>query len=144
MIDKFRDTNIMLKDRYDELAKHYNERLHIHIPNHKKVLEPFINLVKTNFSNPKVFDLGCGVGLNSLILEQNGFNVTGLDYSDKCLNHAKLNCPQSKFVHADFLDWNPNEKFHGIVAGSFLDRFHPDLLPELFNKIDSLLVPKGY
>jgi len=144
MIKDHREVNIKLKDRYNELAKHYNDRLHIHIPNHKKVLEPFINLLKTNFSNnARVFDLGCGVGLNSLILEKNGFDVTGLDYSEKSLNHAKLNCPNSKFIHADFLDWNAEEKFHGLVAGAFLDRFHQDLHSELFNKIDSILVPKG-
>ena len=144
MIQKYREVNTNLKERYNLLASHYNDRLPEHIENHKKILDPFMTLLKTNFSNPRVVDLGCGVGLNSIILEKHGFDVTGLDYSENSLEHAKLNCPNSKFIHADFLDWNAPEKFHGVVAGSFLDRFHPDILPELFNKIDSLLVPKGY
>lgn len=144
MVDEFKIQNTKLKERYEELAKHYNDRLHLHIPEHKKILEPFINLLNSNFKDPKIIDLGCGVGLNSLILEENGFDVTGIDYSSNSIEHAKRNCSKSKFVHADFLDWYPENKFHGLVAGSFLDKFHPDLLPEVFEKIDFLLYPKAY
>lgn len=144
MVQEFRIQNKNLKERYENLAKHYNDRLHLHIPNHKKILEPLIQLLNTNFQNPKVVDLGCGVGLNSLILEQHNFDVTGIDYSENSINHAKANCPKSKFVHTDFLDWHPEDKFHGLVAGSFLDKFHPELLPEVLDKLDYLLYPKGY
>jgi len=143
MIEIYKEQNRSLKEKYDSLAKHYNQRLHEHIPHHKKVLDPFINLLKNNFDSPRVLDLGCGVGLNSLILENEGFDVLGIDYSKECVNFANLNCPKSKFVHDDFLEWNPEDKFHGVIAGSFLDKFHPDLLPELLSKIDSVLYPKG-
>ena len=144
MVNEFKIQNTKLRERYEGLAKHYNDRLHIHMPHHTKILQPFINLLQTNFENPKVIDLGCGVGLNSLILKKQGFDVTGIDYSENSIHHAKLNCPNSKFVHADFLDWFPENKFHGLVAGSFLDKFHPEILPEIFDKVDSLLYPKGY
>ena len=144
MVENHAFANKQLKERYELLAKHYNNRLHEHIPNHTKILSPFIELLKKNHINPKVIDLGCGVGLNSLILENNGINVLGLDYSENSIKHAKNNCSKSNFITADFLDWAPTEKFHGVVAGSFLDKFHPELIPELINRIDSLLVPKGY
>lgn len=144
MTQGFVKENINLRDRYDLLAKHYNNRLNHYVPKHTKLLEPFMKLLKQDFNEPKVIDIGCGVGLNTTILEKNGFDVLGLDYSDNSLRHAINNCPASKFVHSDFLSWNSDEKFHGVVAGSFFDKFHPDLVPEIFDKVDSLLVNGGY
>jgi len=145
MREQYRLENRLLRERYDSLAELYNARVQEYLPNHTKVLKPFITLLNKDFGpGARVIDLGCGVGLNATILDTHGFNVTGLDYSKRSLEFARQNSPNSRFIHADFLDWKPEEKFHGLVAGSFLDRFHPELLPEIFERLDSLLVYKGY
>ncbi|PIU22657.1 MAG: hypothetical protein COT14_00130 [Candidatus Diapherotrites archaeon CG08_land_8_20_14_0_20_30_16] len=145
MLEQYRLENKLLRERYESLAKDYNARLPDYLPHHTKVLQPFVGFLNKDFGpGARVIDLGCGVGLNSCILNKHGFNVTGLDYSKNSIEHAKQNCPNTKFLHTDFLDWQPEEKFHGLVAGSFLDKFHPELLPEVFERLDSLLVYKGY
>lgn len=137
--------NQKLVNYYDEKAEEYNSRWRNYIDSQKKVLQPFIQKLKADFgSRPRVVDLGCSVGLNAHILENQDFDVTGLDYSANLLKHAKNNCPKSKFIHTNFLEWQPEEKFHGVIAGSFLDKFHPDLVPDLLGRLDNLLIHKGY
>ena len=40
----------------------------------------------------EILDLGIGQGTNSIPLAKLGFNVTGVDYSTKCLEICKNNC----------------------------------------------------
>lgn len=52
-------------------------------------------------STDKVLDLGCGDGLNMVILREMGApDVIGVDISKKILEVAKKNNPKNKFYHA--------------------------------------------
>ncbi|MCI5126573.1 MAG: class I SAM-dependent methyltransferase [Candidatus Electrothrix sp. AR5] len=45
----------------------------------------------------KVLDIGCGTGTNAIWLAQQGFEVTGLDISDKAIALAKKNAPSTGY-----------------------------------------------
>lgn len=57
-----------------------------------KLLDPEKALVENlvHFKNGSVLDIACGDGRNSLFLLENGFKVTGVDFSDKALARLKM------------------------------------------------------
>ena len=49
-----------------------------------------VELVESRRISPcRAIDLGCGVGDNAIFLAQNGFSVTGVDFSDAAIDQAK-------------------------------------------------------
>lgn len=58
-------------------------------------------------SGPRVLDLGCGTGAESVHLARQGFDVTGVDYAHVALERARARAAQQgvadrcRFVHAD-------------------------------------------
>lgn len=42
-------------------------------------------------TNLRILDIGCGPGFFSIMMAQHGYRVTGIDYSDQMLMHAKKN-----------------------------------------------------
>ncbi|HAK43460.1 MAG TPA: SAM-dependent methyltransferase [Clostridium sp.] len=56
-----------------------------------KPLNPEKSLVENikYFKNGSVLDIACGDGRNTLFLLENGFNVTGVDFSSKALSRLK-------------------------------------------------------
>lgn len=59
----------------------------------------------------RVLEVGCGTGTNAVWLAQQGFQVTGLDFSSKAVELAKQraeqNGAQCSFAADDFLSWQP-------------------------------------
>jgi trans-aconitate methyltransferase len=53
---------------------------------------------------PRVLDLGCGPGHESMRLTSAGARVFGLDFSDECISVARQRCSQCQFEVADFRD----------------------------------------
>ncbi len=49
----------------------------------------------------KVADLGCGTGTLALLLTEEGYDVTGLDFSPEMIQRARLKVPDVEFVEAD-------------------------------------------
>lgn len=73
-------------------------------------------LIKRIPSNSNILDVGCGSGfpIASYLIEQ-GFDVTGLDGSQKLLDIAKEKCPKMKGVCGDVRSIELNETFNAIV-----------------------------
>ena len=57
-------------------------------------LKKYLNLVP----GKEVLDLGIGQGMNSIPLVELGYNVTGVDYSSKCLEICKNSCPKLNLI----------------------------------------------
>ena len=64
-----------------------------------------------------VLDLGCGMGepIIPYLLEQ-GFDVTGVDGSEKLINLAIKRHPKAKFIISDMRDIKLNQKFDFVIA----------------------------
>lgn len=65
----------------------------------------------------KVLDVGCGTGIKAKYLIERGLNVTGIDFSDKCIEIAKREVPEGKFIVSDIKDLsNIRDLFDGLFA----------------------------
>lgn len=130
---------------YETLAFEYNEKWKKYVPAEKQVLKPLENCLKKDFKNSiMVLDVGCGVGLDSYILSEAGFEVRGLDISPKMIEYAKKNAPKATFSVGDFLEAKFEDKFHGIILSAFIHLFPKKDTLEVLEKAKSLLVPGGY
>lgn len=94
----------------------------------------------------RVIDLGCGPGLYTSRFAQCGAEVTGVDFSKRSLDHARKEAEANNlkitYVHANYLDYNPDDAFDLITMimcdfcalsnaqrNVLLSRFHAMLKP---------------
>lgn len=65
----------------------------------------------------KVLDLGCGMGEPMIpYFIEKGFEVTGVDGSEKLIVLAKERLPNTKFIVSDMRNLNLDQKFDMVVA----------------------------
>jgi 2-polyprenyl-3-methyl-5-hydroxy-6-metoxy-1,4-benzoquinol methylase len=84
--------------------------------------EKLINLILNSIelkNESKILDAACGAGRHSIILAQNGFNVTAFDLSKELLNIGKKKAEELKlsinFINADIRKFFINEKFDLVI-----------------------------
>ena len=68
---------------------------------------------------PRILDVGCGKGIISdKLLQRNKGEVVAIDISDKMIEFAKMQHPQSKvkFINADFYEFEVKEPFDMIIC----------------------------
>jgi cyclopropane fatty-acyl-phospholipid synthase-like methyltransferase len=98
-----------------------------------------------NLKQGKLLDLGCGAGYPvSALFSHQGWDVTGVDFSEKMLALAKKNVPALKTIHADIqLVEFEQAMFDAVVASYSLFHIPMDKHTYLFEKIYSWLVDQG-
>lgn len=98
--------------RYDQIASGFAE-MRDSFATEQKYLDSFIQHLP---SKGNVLDLGCGSGypIASYLIDK-GFEVTGIDGSEKLLEIAKVKCPAMKQIHSDVRTVSITEKFDGII-----------------------------
>jgi trans-aconitate methyltransferase len=107
----------------------------------KSTIDDFLSLLPPS---PSVLDLGCGPGHESKRLARAGARVTGLDFSEACIDIARERCPECAFVQRDIRD--PGlvlKSFDGIFACASLIHLSPSELPEVLTGVHALLKPSG-
>lgn len=63
----------------------------------------------------RLLELGCGTGNYTQILSERGYEISGVDISEKMLQIAKEKCA-AKFLMGDIRDISINERFDACVA----------------------------
>jgi 2-polyprenyl-3-methyl-5-hydroxy-6-metoxy-1,4-benzoquinol methylase len=85
------------------------------------------NLFSTLPANGRVLDVGCGNGIISLQLGKDGFNIKGIDVSDKAIQKAQANNPFANvtFEVADAEKLKASgETFDAIVCSEVLEHLN--------------------
>ena len=137
MIKNYIDIN---RTAYNSLADEYNTKCFKNIKKQKQLLKKFVTLLKKNFDIPiKVLDVGCGIGANCRILEEEQIECTGIDNASEMIKYARRNSPRSRFIVSNFLDYKGKDKFQGIILGAFLNLFPEKDLEKLLLKTKQLL-----
>ncbi len=106
-----------------------------------KGVNQFIKLIKKGGS---VLDVGCGSGLKSKYLISKGFDVTGIDISDKMIEIARKNYPKGHFSAMDMEKIKLDQKFDGVMAHACLLHAKKNKAAEIVKHWTSFVKPKGY
>lgn len=63
-----------------------------------------------------ILDLCCGDGQVASILSEKGYNVYGIDISEKMIEKAKLNAPKASFKVGDASDFTYDISFDAVIS----------------------------
>lgn len=95
----------------------------------------------------KVHDVGCGVGIWSIFLTREGFEVLGTDYSPSAICFAKewaeRESLSTKFEVSSILDASSPETFDAVVAAQILDNLTRDDMATAIENIRTSLKSGG-
>lgn len=103
-------------------------------------LKRYLNLIP----GKEVLDLGIGQGRNSIPLVELDYNVTGVDYSSKCLNICRNNCPKLNLIQSDIRTFPiEKDKYDLISSRCVLHFFHKEDTYKIINNIKENLKING-
>ena len=92
----------------------------------------------------EVLDLGIGQGRNSIPLAELGFNVTGVDYSTKCLEICKNTCNKLNLVKSDIRTFDiEKDKYDMILSGYVLHFLHKNDSYQIIKNIKNNIKNNG-
>ncbi len=95
--------------------------------------------------NPRVLDLCCGAGYESMRLLRLGASVVGIDISEKELKIAKERNPELEFYNKNILNsYKDLGEFDGLVCIAGLVHIEENDLKKAFKNMDEVLKDNGY
>jgi 2-polyprenyl-3-methyl-5-hydroxy-6-metoxy-1,4-benzoquinol methylase len=104
-----------------------------------------LDFVKRLPKHPKVLDLGCGPGHESMRLAGAGADVVGVDFSEECIKAARERCPGVIFEVLDFRELDQRfGTFDGVWACASLIHIEPEALPDVLRRTAAVLKRNGY
>jgi SAM-dependent methyltransferase len=104
-------------------------------------IEDFVALLR---DEPRILDLGCGPGHESMRMASVGAKVIGVDFSTECIRVARERCPRCRFEVMDFrqLDLGFGQ-FDGVFAAGSLIHIRPEEMPDVMQKVAGVLADGG-
>ena len=110
------------------------------LPKMDSELKKYLKLI----DGKEVLDLGIGQGQNSISLANLGFTVTGVDYSNNCLDICKSNCPELNLVQSDVRSFKiEKDKYDLILSRCVLHFLHKDDAYEIMKEMKDNLKENG-
>lgn len=100
-------------ESYEKIAKWFDEHRSRELFE-KHYLDMAMSYLSTG---AKILDLGCGMGepIAKYFID-NGYDLTGVDGSQKLINFAKTRFPENKFIVGDMRELDLKEKYDCIIA----------------------------
>ena len=103
------------------IESHLNEDIEVSIQN-REFINHSVDWIVTHFGiekNRRVADFGCGMGTYATQLAEKGADVTGIDFSETFIQHAKEVAKQKEmdiiYVLQDYLEFETEERFDLIT-----------------------------
>lgn len=95
----------------------------------------------------RAIDLGCGRGRHVVWLAAQGWETTGLDFSEVGIQHTKQALDakglEATLIQSDLDGWTPEPESFELVLSSFM-HFAPEVRAALWRKIAVSLAPGGH
>ena len=132
------------------LQYHLNEAIDVSSRN-KDFIERSVEWIASHFgmdNKTEIADFGCGPGLYAKRLAERGAVVTGIDFSENSLKHARQVAEQEglniDYIHANYLDFETPKRFDLIIM-IMCDfcALSPEQRKIMLTKFFSLLKPGG-
>lgn len=134
MIEHNKNSYNVIASKWDEFRK--TTALHHYVKEFEKLLG----------ANSYILDLGCGTGYPNInYLSSKNHKVHGIDISEEMLNYAiNSSYIDTTYELTNFLDFNHDKLFDGVIAFDSLFHLPIDKHEEAFIKVSKLLKPGGY
>jgi len=129
---------------YDAIAERYCKRTMI--PEIRefehRLLDQFLAMIDAE--KPRILDIGCGDGRDTIYLHGKGPEIIGIDLSEGMLAVARRRHPDSTFLRMDMrrLEF-PDGSFDGVWASGCIYHLPKRELPQAFREVHRVLKPKG-
>tara|TARA_Y200000002_G_scaffold206626_1_gene170451 strand:- start:10073 stop:10696 length:624 start_codon:yes stop_codon:yes gene_type:complete len=104
------------------------------------VLEKFISYFP---KESKILDLGCGEGRNSIPLSKMGYEVHGIDISDKAIDNAKKKQSDCVFQCIDLFELNTENKYDVIIDFGLYHFVPHEYREQYANIVQKVLMKNG-
>jgi len=129
-----------IKDFYDKTAVEWADKWY-----EDETLLPYLTeFISCLPQNPKVLDICCGAGYESMRMQRLGAEVTGIDFSQESIQIAKERNPNIKFVVENMLnDYSFLGKFDGCTVIAGLVHLPNEKLTKAFEQIHKVLNDDG-
>ena len=115
--------------------------VYIQEPQHNPLFEAMLNAVTVG-SETRFLDLGCGGGTSSVLAEQRGAQITGLDLTEEFIDIARDRLPASDF-HVGTMESLPfDDKQFDVVYAANSIQFPPNR-NAVMNEIKRVCAPEG-
>ncbi|MFX1281716.1 MAG: class I SAM-dependent methyltransferase [Promethearchaeota archaeon] len=126
---------------YDLVAKETAEKWY---PN--EILMPTIKDFLSNFNfKPRILDLGCGSGYESMRIHSLGAEVVGVDFSSESIKIAQERNPNCTFLLKDYFELDETiGLFDGIFSSGSIIHISYERLPKLFEILSPLVKKNGF
>lgn len=128
----------------------YNNNKYNEVYRYQKTLTRFEHLAINTYLNalpfdsPYIMDVGCGAGVpfDAYFIDQ-GCKILGIDASKTQISKAMTNIPSAKFVNMDFMKYQDEALYDGIVLLYSLFHIQRKYHSTVMQKIYDLLMPQG-
>ena len=122
----------------------YNKKFKENFPKFPAKLDLELKRYLSLVPGKEVLDLGIGQGRNSISLAELGFNVTGVDYSTKCLEICKNACNKLNLVQSDIRTFDiEKDKYDMILSGYVLHFLHKNDSYQIIENIKNNIKNNG-
>ena len=106
-------------DGYDRSVDNSDEDNTYPFAGYKKVLTGIYEAIR-NGQGKRILDIGFGTGVLSCKLYENGYDITGIDFSERMIQIAQEKMPSARLIQHDFTNGLPAEladsKFDAIIC----------------------------
>ncbi|MGA3020509.1 MAG: class I SAM-dependent methyltransferase [Candidatus Micrarchaeales archaeon] len=124
---------------YDKIARSYAEKY-----NTRNYWGPQYDSFESLLKGPKILDVGCGGGRDSLHFMEKNYEVTGIDFSSGMLKEAKRRVPNVRFIKMNMLNLEfPDASFDGIWCCASLLHIKKADVPEVLYGFSRVLKDDG-
>ncbi len=103
-------------------------------------------LERKNFAPKNSLDLGCGTGVLCRILQSEGIQAAGMDFSSGMIDIARQDSPEIPYEVADMITYRPEKQFDLVTCtGDALNHIR-DLndIQKIFRNVYAYTSPGGY
>ena len=133
-------------NNYDQSVQLSEEKNEYPFAGYKAILNNIYNEVMLS-SKGSVLDIGIGTGVLAKKLYDNGYHITGVDFSEKMLEHTHLKMPNALFINWDINEGVPKtlpiKGYDFIVTTYTLHHLTDGQKVQFIKDLSSYLKPNG-
>ena len=133
-------------DGYDRSVDISDEDNTYPFAGYKKVLAGIYEAIRKG-QGKRVLDIGFGTGVLAGKLYENGYDITGIDFSERMIQIAKEKMPSARLIQHDFSFGLPAElagsKFVAIICTYAIHHLDDAAKIEFLKELQTYLLPAG-